>query len=356
MNTGTPDAPTVEAIRPYLTEFLMDPAIIGAPLFVRKHLVNHIVSKRPDRTVEHYRAFWTPEGSPFMITSLAQRDAVAQELDRRAAERADAQARSVEGQSDYVVELAMRYGNPSIRSGLERLRGANCDTVVLVPLYPQNVYVCAGTCLKEAHDQLGSLAKTGWRPQVREVLSFHDDPAYRQALTQAVKRHWTYTPGAKLVVSFHSTMMRDIKRDDTYLVQDTQTKDWLASDLGVAPEDASLSFQSRFDSREWLQPFTEPLLLDMLKQGVKDVCVVCPGFVADNIETMIEVNKDMRTVFEGGGADMPHAGKTTMGHVPQNRMEILEEVARNTRFTYVPALGTDPGLICAVVNAIERVL
>lgn len=351
INTGTPDAPTVEAIRPYLTEFLMDPAIIGAPKFIRKPLVKHIVSKRPERTVAHYRSFWTPEGSPFMLTSLAQRDLVSERLN---SETEGQEAADGSAEQRYQVELAMRYGNPSIRSGLERLRGGACDRVVIVPLFPQNVNVCAGTCIREARSQLALLAKGGWRPDVREVPSFCDQPAYREALARQVRRHWTYTPGAKLVVSFHSTMMADIDKDDTYLVQDTQTKERLAQDLGVAPEDAILSFQSRFDSRKWLQPFTENVLLELLAQGVEDICVVCPGFVADNIETMIEVNQDLRRTVEGKRANLESVGSKAPGHVSQNRVEVIGEVAHEAKFTYVPALGTDPGLIEAIASAIKE--
>ena len=320
INTGTPDEPTIEAIRPYLTEFLMDPAIIGAPYFVRKPLVKHIASTRPLRTAKRYQAFWTPEGSPFMLTSRAQQQALAQELG-----------------PDVCVELTMRYGNPGIRPGLEALREAGCTTVVAVPLYPQNVNACAGTCLKEVRTQLAKLAKEGWRPDLREVLSFHDQPAYRHALANSVRKAWTPEPGAKLLVSFHSTILKDIQRDPTYLEQTTQNKNWLCADLGLSEDDVILCFQSRFDSRKWLQPFTEHVLDQLAMEGTVNVCVVCPGFVADNLETSVEVNMEMRERFlqaaQAAGASR-------------------EQVS----FTYVPALGSDPGLISALTCAIKDVL
>ena len=300
INTGTADAPTKEAIRPYLTEFLMDPAIIGAPLFIRRLLVKHIVKNRPERTVAHYEAFWTPEGSPFMLTSKAQCEALSQRLNLDA---------SVD--KEYMCALSMRYGSPSICAGLEALRDAGCEQVVLLPLYPQNVKVCAGTCLLAAHDCLREMSALGWAPEVFEVKSFHDHPAYRAALVDAVRACWEYKPGSKLIVSFHSTMMHDIKRDDTYFVQATETKDWLAKALGVPPEDAILGFQSRFDSRKWLKPFTEQILKDLVDEDVRDVCVITPGFVADNIETAIEVNRDLRQIFLSGKS----AQKRMPGHV-----------------------------------------
>lgn len=377
INTGTPDAPTKEAIAPYLTEFLMDPAIISAPIFVRKPLVKRIVSKRPERTVEHYRALWTPEGSPFMLTSIAQRDLLEQTLREHPALP-----------DNTKVVLAMRYGNPSIRSGLEKLRGAGCDTIVLVPLYPQNVNVCAGTCLKCARKHLAALAKNGWKPEVREVKSFHDQPAYRNALAESVKDAWSYQPGSKLFVSFHSTMMADIKKDPTYLRQCTETKDWLAADLGIPEEDVILSFQSRFDNRKWLGPFTEPTLRELADKGVKDVCIVCPGFVADNLETTIEVDHDLRETFESAASLGSEAAQPASdGEAAQPASD--DKAARFTssdgtkqpissdgaaqpindgqaaqpasdggaaRFTYVPALGQNPGLIEAIATAIVQAL
>ena len=144
INTGTPCAPTVAAIQSYLREFLMDPCIIGAPYPLRKLIVSYIAKTRPAQTLTSYQAFWTSEGSPFMLTSFQQRDCLQSALD------------DIYG--TYCVELAMRYGNPSIAAGLTALRKKNCNTVILLPLYPQNVNVCAGTCFKEARYQLKQLA------------------------------------------------------------------------------------------------------------------------------------------------------------------------------------------------------
>lgn len=320
INTGTPEQPTEQAIRPYLREFLMDPAIIGAPYLIRKALVSRIVATRPQKTAPKYQAFWTKQGSPFMLTSREQARALAAALG-----------------PGFEVRLAMRYGKPSIAAGLEQLRAAGCTTVVLVPLYPQNVNVCAGTCFTEAQRQLDRLAKDGWQPCVVQVPSFHDQPAYRQALAEQVRSAWKPQPGAKLLVSFHSTLLRQIKRNPTYLHQTTQTKDWLAQDLGLDPASVLLSFQSRFDNRKWLQPFTDRTLRDLAASKTTNVCVVCPGFVTDNLETRIEVDQELRAMFTqaacAAGAD-----------------------PTQVRFTYANALGAHPGLIQALVGAIRNAL
>ena len=215
MNTGTADEPTVEAIARYLGEFLMDPAIISAPYFIRKPLVQHICKTRPQHTVDNYREFWTPEGSPFMIASKAQATHLQETLHLR-------------GETGAHVVLAMRYGNPSIAAGLEELQQSGCDTVVLLPCYPMQVNACAGTCLKEARAQIAKLGKRGWKPRVVDVPSFYDQPAWREALIEAVQTSWTYTPGSKFLVSCHSTLLADIEAGDPYRDQVEATRDFLA--------------------------------------------------------------------------------------------------------------------------------
>lgn len=318
MNTGTPDAPTVEAVRAYLGEFLMDPAIIGAPYPIRKLIVRHICKHRPQRTVENYRAFWTDEGSPFVLGSIAQCNELAVRLTEKMGSRVE-------------VALAMRYGNPSIASGLAQLRDSGCDGVVVLPAYPQQVSVCAGTCLKAASAQIADMRDRGWRVESADVFRFYDQPAYQDVLCESVAAAWTYKPGSKLLVSFHSTLMADIEAGDPYRDEAESTRDFLAERLGIPEEDAIVCYQSRFDSRKWLQPFTESTVLELARQGVRDVCIVCPIFTATNIETALEINRDLRKTFldaAGGGAT----------------------------FTYVPELGNTEGLIeamaCAVCDAL----
>ncbi len=319
MNTGTADEPTITAVRNYLREFLMDPAIIGAPAFIRKRIVNHIVRRRPERTVANYEAFWTPQGSPFIIDSYKQASRLEIELSGRLA-------------GDVQVELAMRYGNPSVLDGLNALRVGGCEQVVVLPSYLQEVNVCAGTCIKRAHEVLDSMRERyDWEPQVIDVPHFYDLPTYREALAKQVAAHWRYTPDAKLVVSFHSTMLADIEAGDPYRDQTTQTARNLAEDLGIAPDDVLVSYQSRFDSRKWLQPFTEPTVRALAEQGVRDVCVVCPIFTVDNMETSLEINRDLRAMY-------------------------CEAAGAGASFTYVPALGASAGIIKSLADATQKAL
>lgn len=316
INTGTADEPTVEAVSRYVHEFLMDPAIMGMPHFVRRLIVDHICMYRPKRTVVNYQEFWTPDGSPFMIFSKQQREALEQKLS------------GAMGQPVYVA-LAMRYGNPSISAGLEELRQAGCETVALLPSFPQQVNVCAGTCLKEAHAQLDKLASEGWNPRRIDIPSFYEQPAYRNALIDSVAEAWSYRPGSKLLVSFHSTLMSDIDAGDPYKDQTEETRDFLADGLGIPLADVLLSYQSRFDNRKWLQPFTAPTVEGLAQEGVKDLCVVCPIFTAECIETAIEIDRDLRKTF-------------------------LDAAGEGATFTYVPTLNAADGLIEAMAAAVVQ--
>ena len=319
INTGTADAPTEDAVRAYLAEFLMDPVLFKAPKFVWKHIVNHaILPNRPKRTLWRYRAIWTDGGSRFMLASQAQRDAVERELENRAY-----------AGGNFEVVLAMRYGNPSIMGALHELRARGCARVVCVPLYPQYVTVCAGTCFAETERCLEELQREGWRPEYVKVPQFYEQKAYIRASAQHIRSRWKYQAGSKLLFSWHSTLMADLEAGDPYREQCEATAAAIAAELGVAEQDWMIAYQSRFDSRKWLQPFCDDVVEQIAISGVKDLCVHCPGFTADNIENVTETGGDLRTMFE-----------TRAG----------EEAC----YTFVPALNDAPGLIEAVCNAIEQ--
>lgn len=319
MNTGTADEPSIAAVRTYLHEFLMDPAIIGAPEFIRKRIVKRICRKRPQETLANYEAFWTPEGSPFTIGCYKQARALEVELCQRLGE-------------DTRVVVAMRYGNPSVLDGLHELRVAGCERVIVLPSYPQQVRVCTGSCVKRVREVLAGLGqKHGWQPELVVAPYFYDQHSYRVALARQVARYWRYSEGARLVASFHSTLLADIEAGDPYRDQVEQTVAHLTADLRLPSEAVSLSYQSRFDNRKWLQPLTEPAVLEMARSGVKDLCVVCPGFTVDNMETVLEVNRDLRAAF-------------------------MESAGPDAHFTYVPALGDTEGLVAALADAVEKAI
>lgn len=321
INTGTPENPDEESVRRFLEEMLSDSTLISVPPFIWKRVLKYfILPKRPKKTVSLYRKMWTECGSLFMKISRKQQAALQRELRSRS-----------EGGERFEVCLAMRYGTPNIESQVKRLRELGCTTIVVVPFYPQYVNVCAGTCLAEFRRCVKAYADGGWNPAIIEIDHFHDQPAYARALSQSVRRRWSYKPNSKLVVSFHSTLMADIEAGDPYREQTHETANELARSLGVPEEDVMVSYQSRFDSRKWLQPFTSDVLEQTAVMGVEDVCVVCPGFVAENIESKLEAGEQLRDLF-------------------------LEKAAPGAQYTYVPTLDDDPGLIVALADVVGQAL
>lgn len=317
MNTGTADAPTEADIRAYLDEFLTDTLLFQAPPFIWKRVVRwFILPKRPRKTLWRYRKMWTDKGFVFNLVSEAQRAAVAAELGRR----------GFSG-GDFSVRLGMRYGNPSIMSQLKQLRSDGCDLLILVPLYPQCVTVCAGTCFAEVDRCREQLAYEGWVPDIIRVWDFYEQPAYIDAMARSIAQRWTYTPGSKLVYCWHSTLMADLEIGDPYREQCEATARAVSEKLGIPQEGWTIAYQSRFDNRKWLQPFCNEVIPQLGRDGVTDVCTCCPGFVADNLENVTETGEDLKNAY-------------------------LEQAPAGSRYTFVPALNEDPGLIEAVANAI----
>lgn len=350
MNTGTPDAPTPEAVRPYLKQFLSDRNLIDMPPVLWQPILNlFILPNRPKRTAPLYKEIWTPEGSPFLRDSFEQRKALEARLGGLMHE-------------PVRVELGMRYGNPSIESGLVALRDAGADAVVALPLYPQRTRSCAGTCFEEfdraflrvfgmpsddvqsavanaAVEEGGCRANAdvsdggGLRhaPRVVRIDRYWDAPGYMKVLADSVRRSWDYAPGSKLVVSFHSIPMSHAHAGDPYPEQTLATARGLAEALGIPRGDVRLSYQSRFDGRTWIGPMLEPVLSRLAKEQVKNVAVVCPGFSADCLETTHEVGRLAARHFEDECARFGNEG---------------------ARFTYVPALGSDPALVEVLAHAV----
>ena len=321
MNSGTADAPTEGAVAAFLHEMLSDPALISCPQFIWQPILKYcIMPRRPKRTVENYRRMWEGGESLFMAVSRRQAKAIEEELRRR--DFAD---------GHFELRLAMRYGSPSVAGAVKELKDAGCDTVVGVPLYPQYVNVCAGTCLGELARRTDELRGDGWDPKVVEVRNFYDREPYQEALARSVAACWEHRPGAKLCVSMHSTPMADIRAGDPYHKQNLETTHDLARRLDIPDGDVVLAYQSRFDNRKWLGPFTADVLRGWARDGVEDVCMVCPGFTAENIESKIEAGEQLRDVFSSAARE---AGTT------------------GARYTYVPTLDDDPGLVTAVADAI----
>jgi protoporphyrin/coproporphyrin ferrochelatase len=298
VNLGTPDEPTAPALRRYLAEFLSDPRVVEIPRAVWWPILHGVILRtRPAKSAAKYATVWTPEGSPLAVWTRRQ----AQGLQQRLAAAGH----------ELLVTHAMRYGNPSIPSVLDSLRQQGATRVLVLPLYPQ--YAAATTA--SIVDKVGQWSAKARRvPEWRFVGEYHDDPGYINALAQRLQAHWVeHGRGDKLVLSFHGVPERSLLLGDPYHCQCYKTARLLADALGLSADQAKaqvlVTFQSRFGKAKWLEPYTEPTLRQLAEGGVKNVDVMCPGFVGDCLETLEEISQEARETFL-------HAGGERFSYVP----------------------------------------
>jgi ferrochelatase len=285
-NLGTPEAPTAAAVRRYLAEFLADPRVVEIPKAVWWPVLHGIVLRvRPARSAKKYAAIWTPEGSPLAVWTRKQATMLEGYL----------------GQRGHRVRVrhAMRYGAPSIASALDAVKSEGATRLLLLPLYPQYSGATTGSVM----DALAAWSRrTRNLPEVRTVVRYGDDAGYIAALGRAVSDHWmAHGRGERLVLSFHGMPKRTLLLGDPYHCECRKTARLLAERLGLAPDDVLVTFQSRFGRAEWLAPYTAPTLVELARQGVKRVDVMCPGFTSDCLETLEEIALEAKAAFLGAG-------------------------------------------------------
>lgn len=285
-NLGTPDAPTTAATRRYLAEFLSDQRVVEIPALVWKPILHGVILRtRPAKSAAKYRSVWMPEGSPLAVWT-------------------DKQAKLLRGSlgeagHQMLVRPAMRYGNPSIASQLDAFKAEGVRRVLVLPLYPQY----SATTTASVVDAVNAWSsRTRDIPEIRFVRSYHRDPGYIKALAQTVRKQWLMDGRApKLVMSFHGIPERNVRLGDPYQQQSQETARLLAAELGLAENEYLLTFQSRFGKAKWLEPYTEPSLIALAQQGLRHVQVMCPGFPADCLETLEEINQEVREAFVHAG-------------------------------------------------------
>lgn len=312
VNLGTPDAPTPQALRRYLAEFLWDPRVVDLPRPLWWLILNGIILNiRPRRSARLYEKIWTDEGSPLLAIGKRQRAKLEQALGRKLA-------------ATMPVVLAMRYGQPSVRSGLETVRAQGCGRVLVLPLYPQY----SDTTTASTSDAVAAALKE-WPdpPELRFVRHYHTHQAYIRALAQSVRDVWEAEgEPEKLLMSFHGIPQRYANAGDPYPRECAETARLLAGELGLGKERWLLSFQSRFGREPWLTPYTDETLRAWGGQGIKRVDVICPGFAADCLETLEEIAMQNRDIFLGAGGE---------------------------RFRYIPALNDRDDHIAALAAIIQ---
>jgi ferrochelatase len=288
VNLGTPDAPTPEAVRRYLAEFLSDPRVVEIPRLVWWPILHGIIlNTRPRKSAQAYVEVWTEQGSPLAAITASQASRLQDQLGNA-----------------VRVGWAMRYGNPSIASELERMKAAGCERILIAPLYPQY----SGATTASAVDALGTaLGAMRWQPAIRTLPSYFDDPAYIAALCEDLSRQIGSLPFEPevLLLSFHGMPERTLELGDPYHCHCRKTARLLAEALGSAYPDLRIevSFQSRFGRAKWLEPFTEQVLAKEAQKGTRRLAVAAPGFSADCLETLEELAIRGREQFQEAGGE-----------------------------------------------------
>ncbi|MBF8269461.1 MAG: hemH [Gammaproteobacteria bacterium] len=312
-NLGTPDAPTTAAVRKYLAEFLSDPRVIELPRLLWWPILHGIILRtRPQRSAHAYQKIWTDKGSPLLDISRRQLQAIQKQLPSQL-------------KGPVRIELAMRYGNPSIKHGLEKLRQANVQRLLVFPLYPQYSAASTGTTF----DAVAAVLKTWrWVPELRLLNLYHDDVGYIETLVSSIRDHWAGKGRSdRLLFSFHGLPQQYFLAGDPYFCQCQKTARLVVEQLQLADGQWQIAFQSRFGFQKWLQPYTDKTLKAWGKQGIKSVDVICPGFSADCLETLEEIQLQNRDFFLNSGG---------------------------TKYSYIPALNDQPAHIDVLTKLIIR--
>ncbi|MHA7867354.1 MAG: ferrochelatase [Salipiger thiooxidans] len=315
-NLGTPDHYSYWPMRRYLNEFLSDTRVIDYPKWKWQPLLQGIIlTKRPFSSGANYKSIWNEElnESPLMTITKHQTAAIAAKMQARYGDQ-------------VMVDFCMRYGNPSTKSKVEAMVKAGCRKILFFPLYPHY----AGATSATANDQFfRALMDETWQPTARVVDPYFEQPSYIEALAQSVERGYAALAEKPdiLVVSYHGMPKRYLMQGDPYHCQCQKTTRLLRERLGWGEDRITTTFQSVFGPEEWLKPYTVEHVAELAKLGKKKIAVIAPAFSADCIETLEEINEEIRESFEHAGGE---------------------------QFTYIPCLNDDPAHIDALSEVIEQ--
>ena len=290
VNLGTPDSADARGVRVYLKEFLSDPRVIEDQGLLWKLALNGVILRiRPRRKARDYLKIWNTENneSPLKTITRAQSEKL---------------AAAIADHDHVVVDWAMRYGNPSIRSRIDALTAQGCDRLLVVPLYPQYSAATSATVCDEVFRVLGDMRA---QPTLRVTPPYYDDPDYIEALAVSINTHLKTLPFQPqlIVASFHGMPQKYVDKGDPYCAQCVATTDALRERMGLDASKLILTFQSRFGFDAWLQPYTDQTMERLAKEGVRRIAVVMPGFSADCLETLEEIAQENAEIFKHHGGE-----------------------------------------------------
>ncbi|MBN8225852.1 MAG: ferrochelatase [Xanthomonadales bacterium] len=280
VNLGTPAAPTPSAVRRYLSQFLHDHRVVQLTRWLWCPLLHFVILPlRSPKVARKYAQIWMPGGSPLAVHTAALADAVARRL------------------PGWRVAHAMRYGQPSVQAVFDGLRAEGERKIRVLPLYPQY----STTTTASVADAVAAAANG---LQVEVLRDYHVDAGWAAAVAASIRAHWDAEGrGERLLLSFHGIPRRLVDGGDPYAAQCEASTRAIAQALGVPREDLLLTFQSRFGRERWLEPYTQPTLEALAREGVRRVDVACPGFAVDCLETLEEIAVENAVAFRGAGGE-----------------------------------------------------
>ena len=287
-NLGTPDAPTAKAVKPYLLEFLSDTRVIEIPKILWQIILRGIILQiRPSRSAKIYKSVWTKEGSPLLKISKKQIYLVKEQLK--------------EAYPNTVFSLAMRYGNPSIESALMELKKNNVRRLLVLPLYPQ---YCAATTASTFDSVTKVLQKWRWIPELRFINQYFEEENYIKALADSIQQFWSKKgQPQKIIFSYHGIPKKYHIKGDPYHCFCLKTTRLVKEYMKLDDNKVLTTFQSRFGRQEWLQPYTSQTLQEFPGKDIKKIHIISPGFSADCLETLEELEVENREYFMKAGGE-----------------------------------------------------
>ena len=288
-NLGTPETYKTKDVRRFLRQFLSDGRVIEIPKIIWWFILNGIIlTLRPSKSAKLYKSVWTKEGSPLLV------------LSKKLTEK----LKTSVGDS-CEVELAMRYGNPSMESALMSLKNKNCRKLIVIPMFPQY----SGTTTGSVFDEVARvLSKWRWVPSLSFVNSYHDQPEYINALADSLSNHIKNNSPQKIIFTYHGIPKRNFDLGDPYQCYCQKTTRLVAEKLNLEDDTYITTFQSRFGPAEWLKPYTSDTMGELPLQEVKNVLVVAPAFSVDCLETIEEIDQENKEIFlKAGGEKFTYA-------------------------------------------------
>lgn len=313
-NVGTPDAPTKEALKPYLKAFLLDTRVVEPPpaRWLWKLILNTmILNTRPAKSAIGYKEVWGTYGAGSPLLDIGTKQLTAIEKIIRPL---------FKGQIEFA--LGMGYGKPSIASAMQELANKGCTKFIILPLFPQYTSVTTGSTFDALSKELQSWR---WVPELRFLSAYYQEPLYIASLASSVQEHQqVHGKPDLLIISFHGIPQRYSDDGDPYFEQCHKTAKLLAEKLSLTETEYQVTFQSLFGDEEWLKPYTDATLKELPSRGVKHLQVICPGFSADCLETIEEIDQENREYFE-------NAGGTKFSYIPalndrQDHTEALSKI------------------------------